>query len=208
MARTHLVPTSLARKLGIDTRFPAWSGRLARKRGLLVAGCWCLVASVSLAACSYPAGATLQPVRIEVTPGTADAQIRVEAHPERATIEIISPSGIGRASFSVSGVVPKEIGLQLHLRGLEQLVFAYDEVTIVGSISSAPGNAVHETIKGAAGGGEQALQPDSSYWVPMRIVASPATIPLDEGYIEVEAPTDFLRGDYRSFSIEWIDFFR
>jgi hypothetical protein len=37
---------------------------------------------------------------------------------------------------------------------------------------------------------------------------SPATIPLQDGYIEVEAPRDFLASGQTKFAIRWIDFYR
>jgi hypothetical protein len=33
-------------------------------------------------------------------------------------------------------------------------------------------------------------------------------IPLEEGYFEIEAPSDFFTGEYDEFAISWVDFYR
>jgi hypothetical protein len=34
------------------------------------------------------------------------------------------------------------------------------------------------------------------------------TIPLKEGYFEIELPRKFFEGNPKSFKVEWIDFYR
>jgi len=80
---------------------------------------------------------------------------------------------------------------------------------VTGSISSAPGHAVRESVRGPQH--EQTIAPGSSYWMELRLVPddqAAATIPLRGGFIEVAAPADFHASGQRAFSIHWVDFYR
>lgn len=171
----------------------------------------CFATIVCLASCSTSHG---EGVTFNVVPGKQDAQILVDADNERAVIQIFSQSGIGSADIEVtSGTLPKRIVLQFHLRGLEELCFTYGDVVVTGSISSMPGNSIHQNLRdaGDSAGQERSISPDSPYWMKMSIISkgtSPNTIPLQDGYIEVEAPEDLIKGGQRKFSMRWIDFYR
>jgi hypothetical protein len=166
-----------------------------------------LASLVCLPACgAAPSGQ----VTFQVTPSKQDAKITVDANQERAIIQIVSPSGIGGAELSIVGPVPKEILMQLHLRGLEELDFSYGPTTVTVAISSSPGNAVHESVL-VPGSQDTEISQPSPYWMEVRIVPegnAPATIPLQEGYIEVRAPADLLSSGARTFALRWVDFFR
>lgn len=143
-----------------------------------------------------------------------DTQIAVDANPGHAIVQITSPSGIGRADFSItSGPVPKQVVFQLHLKGLEQFTLSYAQTTVTGSLSSSQGNEIRESVQlpASESGSEQPLSADSAYWMDIQVVAAEgaaSTIPLESGYIEITAPRDLAATDQRSFSITWIDFFR
>jgi hypothetical protein len=143
-----------------------------------------------------------------------DAQIKIAVEGDRAAIQIFSQSGIGQASFEiVSEELPKKLVMRFYLRGLEELRFAYDETIVTTSLSSTGENDIRQSISRAAGQplSAQIIMPDSPYWMKMRVVSSDnfrPQIPLQNGYIEVEAPEDFLKGRHRQASLQWVDFFR
>ena len=151
-----------------------------------------------------------EPVAFKVTPGKPDARLTVEAAPEKAVIQVYSDSGIGSAEVEVTaGPVPKTILLRFHLRGLEELRFAYGNVTVMGSIASTKAGGIRQSLRGLGDipAKEQAISTESQYWLKMRVV-SQTDIPIQDGYIEVEAPPNFANGGHRKFAIQWIDFYR
>jgi len=139
-----------------------------------------------------------------------DAQIQIAVDHERAVIQIFSASGIGHAGFEItSQELPKQITLRFHLRGLEELRFAYDETVATASLASTGEPRIHQSVSRA---GEKPVQAqtvaaNSEYWMKLRIV-SKSKIPLQDGYIEVEAPAHFLASAARQATIHWIDFYR
>jgi hypothetical protein len=52
------------------------------------------------------------------------------------------------------------------------------------------------------------LTDSTPLWMPTEIVASNQTIPLADGYFQVQAPRAFIESDATGFAIEWIDFYR
>jgi len=151
---------------------------------------------------------------IQIVSQNEDAQIKVDVGKDSALIEIFSPKGIGQAEFEiVSQDLPKKILMRFHLRGLEELRFAYDETVITTSLASTGENDIRQSIKrkGDQQIAAQAIMPNSPYWMKTRVVSpdnSRPQIPLQNGYIDVEAPEDFLKGGHRKASIHWIDFYR
>jgi len=136
-----------------------------------------------------------------------DARLQTRVNDDDVIIDIFSASGIGQAAFEfVSAQMPKRILMRFHLRGLEELRFAYGETVISASISSTGDNDIHQSIS-RAGGEFVATQATSLYWMKLR-VASRDKIPLREGSIEVEAPEDFFASGARQATIQWIDFYR
>jgi hypothetical protein len=167
----------------------------------------CLVASFALAACGSTGGGA---VVLKASADRPDARVTVATDPQQAVVEVFSPSGIGSAKVEItSATLPQTIMLRLHLRGLEELRFTYGDTIITASLSSTGDNATQQTHRSA--GQEQAIVEGSPYWMNVRLAptgGSPAAIPLENGYIEVEAPRDFLANRQTKFAIQWVDFYR
>jgi hypothetical protein len=149
---------------------------------------------------------------IDVRPDRSDAQISITVNGGLAVIEIASPSGIGGADFEIAaGPIPERIILRFLLTGLEHMDFSYGDTTVTVSISSGPGREVRETVRFSTSEGEQEVSADSPYWMTVSIVPAespPPTAPLQSAAIDVGAPEDYLKSGLRSFSIEWIDYYR
>ena len=123
--------------------------------------------------------------------------------------DITSQSGIGSAEVKLaSGTWPKTILFRLHLTGLEEFRFEYGDTIVTASVNSSGGHVVLESM--VQDGEERPIAEDSSFYMPVRIEmeSGEVTIPLKDGYLEVEAPADFYVGDYDSFALSWIDFYR
>jgi hypothetical protein len=102
--------------------------------------------------------------------------------------------------------------LRLHVRGLENLRLTYGGTQVEGFVSSTAPHTIHQQIVASGSAAPaQDLGPDSPFWMPLRLVASDATtptIPLANGWIEVELPADFYATNERSFILDWVDFYR
>jgi hypothetical protein len=139
-----------------------------------------------------------------------DDQASIEYANGAGWIDIHSPTGIGYADLELeSGIMPGEIVLRLHLKGLEQLQLISPQESIRDYVSS--GGAFHiteETI--VSSGTESALLPGHPLWMEIQVVSeqSEKKIPLEEGYFEVTIPREFLQKAGTSFRVEWIDFYR
>lgn len=126
-----------------------------------------------------------------------------------AIFDIYSQTGIGRAEVMlVKGAWPEKILLRLHLRGLEEFKFAYAETVITANVSSTGAASVREMA--VVEGEERPLTTDSPHNMPIHIQTEngETTIPLENGYFEIEAPVDFTTGPDNNFTISWIDFYR
>jgi hypothetical protein len=174
-----------------------------------------LSAGVALVLGSAACGSSPQnEIMVKVNAAKPDTRSRVKVDNDNALIEIFSESGIGSATIEVtSEALPKNIIMRFHLRGLEALRFSYDETVITASLSSTNTPQIRQSLSGVGETPikETAIAADSPYWMKMRVVSSDGAhdkIPLQNGYIEVEAPEHFLKGGYRQAMIQWIDFYR
>jgi hypothetical protein len=140
----------------------------------------------------------------------ADARIKVSMSQDTARVDIFSESGIGNADIEItSKALPQQIVFRFHLRGLEELRFAYGNTVVTASLSSSEQHEVRQSLSrtGEMPIESQVLASNSTYWMKVRDV-SLDKIALQDGYIEVEVPEDFLVSGIRRASIRWIDFYR
>lgn len=138
-----------------------------------------------------------------------DARLQIRLQQNAAIIDIFSESGIGEAAFEfIPDSLPPKILLRFHLRGLEELRFAYGETVISAAISSTGEHAIQQSLSRAGERQMETLTASSPFWMKLRVVSREQKIPLRDGYVEVEAPADFLRSGARNATIHWIDFYR
>jgi len=175
-----------------------------RSLGLLMAG-------ILIAGCMTSSGdsPTSMP-SFTISAEGAGNELSVNVEDEIAIVDVRSQGGIGSATIElVSGTLPKNIVIRLHLKGLEEFRLSYDQTLITASVSSGEGGSVGQSV-GAPDGDGTPIAPGSPFWIAIRIVPDQATpyVPLDRGYFEITLPDDFLQGAHHSFSIRWIDFYR
>ena len=170
-----------------------------------------LLAGSLTAGCAAPLGAPETPAPvIRVTAEGDGNKLTVSSEAETAIIDVQSQSGIGFATIElVSGVFPENILLRLHVKGLEEFQLTYGGTVISASVSSRDSGSVIQSVASPEEG-ERPITPDSPSWLDIAIVSDPATprIPLDQGYFEITLPKGLLSAGDRSFSIQWIDFYR
>ncbi len=136
---------------------------------------------------------------------------RVEAKSERekATFSVHSPFGISNAVIERTGEMwPDAVVLRLHLKGLENFRVTNEKVKLEASVSSQDSN-----VRLWQDGEEDTpLDAKSPYWLKIHVVGSdckPAkTIPLKDGYFELQLPKAFFEGNPKSITLTWIDFYR
>ena len=175
-------------------------------RTLLVIAC----TAMGLAACTgvFQSHRTGEPEYL-VTSNRPSSQVTVSNQANSAIVEIHSDNGIGSATIKlVSGDWPHSIKMRFFLQGLEGLKFSYN-----GTIAGLSVNTQDMILQGVSIEGEQ-IEPigeESDYWMPVSFENKEGTAvvtPVAGGMIEVQAPTDFINGNYAEFTINWIDFYR
>ena len=171
-----------------------------------------ILLSLFLMSCaSQPVNAQTQgePV-FSITQKNQEDQIDIQYKSGTVIININSPFGIGSAKFELeSGVMPEQIVLQLHLKGLEEFRLASNQVTIAASVSSSEAFNVH-TQRIISSGSEYSILPIHPLWMEIDII-SDQTIektPLEEGYFEITFPREFIQKAGNSFDVQWVDFYR
>ena len=169
-----------------------------------------LLLLTSLTACSLLPQP--EPTKFVARPSEFDDHVTFEMVDENAIVTIYSKTGIGGADIEqISGKKPAQYNFHLYLGGLEELKFAYGQTVITVNVSSNEGNEVRQMMRDSGSGVETAVMPDSPYWMDVTIVPTEGTvaeIPLLHGYIDVQAPDDFMFNQDDSFALQWVDFWR
>ncbi|RME42786.1 MAG: hypothetical protein D6791_16930 [Chloroflexi bacterium] len=162
-----------------------------------------LLCTVLLAACAV---VTPTPAPVRVMTASADASIDYALDGEVLFIDVVSPSGTGKAALSLpASAIPRSIVLRLHLQGLEHFVFAYDDVKVMAEVPGQAATAAQQEARQGPDAAPEQLSPDSPLWLDIRRVQPDAG---EDGYYEVTAPAAFFQSGVRDFSIEWVDFYR
>jgi len=153
------------------------------------------------------------PLTVELT-GTNKTgnHIDTAAFQDSVILNVISKPSIGKATISpVRDSWPSRIVIRLHLRGLESFSVNNGKITITTSLlSHPPYNLIGET-RMAGQKRSVSIQNNSPYWMPVSVISKDktrATIPLEDGYIEVLLPEIITRNQPELLSIQWIDFLR
>ncbi len=163
----------------------------------------CLVAFIlTVSICVSAQGADLQ-----ATTGRANSRIRVDKEKGKTIIDVRSDSGIDKATIErLKDTWPMSIVVRLHLAGLESFRAGTDKIVVEWSVSSTGQNDSRVSLR--QGNDELALDKESPYFTPVRIVGGNGKIPLKGGYFEVPLPAQLTAGNPRKLTLRWIDFYR
>jgi len=145
------------------------------------------------------------PLTLKITHRRADTRIEPVIWGNAVLLNIHSDFGIDTAEVEFTER-PTAVILRFYLQNLEAMGFAYGEMRIRVSLYMTGQLATfREGV--VLDGKEQTLTSTSPYWMPAKVVwenDKPRTI----RYIEIAVPQDFLDGNYRKFTVGWIDAFR
>jgi hypothetical protein len=170
-----------------------------------------LLLSLVLCACaSQPGSAQPGDPVFSIKQDHPDDQITVQVEERGTVIDIASPTGIGSAVFTLeSGEMPDAMIVRLYLAGLEQVRVSAGEETVAASVSSS-GLLERQDQTLIEAGTETPLLPIHPLWMDIRIVTDGAapSIPLEQGFFEIELPEALLAQDGDTLEIQWIDFYR
>lgn len=134
--------------------------------------------------------------------------VAFQHHENKTIIDIVSPSGIGSAKFTLrSGEMPRQINIWLHLKGLEAFRLISEQVTLAASIPTSGGLNDQSQMK-ITEDSEGPISMFDPLKLKLDIVSNSQEIPLQDGYFEIVVPGEFLQQSGNSFEIQWIDFFR
>lgn len=151
------------------------------------------------------------PPRFAVTTRKADDKVEVTGDHDRTVFEVKSPSGISRAVIERKGDSwPKAVVLRLHLKGLENVGLS-NGTAKVGAAVAVRDQKV-EIRQWKDGKDEVPLAADDPLRPVIRVIGKDgkpaAGLPLDGGHFEVTLPAAWLKGNPKSLTVEWIDFYR
>ncbi|MEJ7592079.1 MAG: hypothetical protein WKF77_11055 [Planctomycetaceae bacterium] len=126
---------------------------------------------------------------------------------DRTVFSIQSPFGISQTVIErTHGTWSDVVMLRLHLKGLENFNVTNGTVTL-----EAAGSGQGER-QWKDGKEDSPVDAQSPYWMEMRMVGDdgkPTTsIPLKDGYFEIQLPKALLEDNPTSITVTWIDFYR
>ena len=146
---------------------------------------------------------------LKITTKRDDDKAEVAVEKNRATISIRSPSGISQAVIErTQEHWPETVVVRLRLQGLESLKIASETIKLEASVSSSNG----DFRLWRSGEEEKALNEKSSLWFEPKLLDSKGrkskSIPLQDGYIELQLPKALFASNPRSITLTWVDFYR
>ena len=138
-----------------------------------------------------------------------DDKVEITVQNDKTVISVPSPFGISQAIIELSGNNwPDTVTLRLHLKGLENLKVANGKDTLEASVSSQDGKLRRWTD----GKEDSPLDSKHPYWMKIRMVSKDGkpvkTIPLKDGYFEMQLSKALYEENPKSITLNWIDFYR
>ena len=156
-----------------------------------------LLGLVLLVGCSTP-----DPLpTFEVETFNQGDQVEFEVDANEVRFDIRSQSGIGNAKVELTSEQwPDRIVFRVHTTGLESFKFSYPDTIIEVAVQS---DGEGKVLRSAMQIGKE-LQPageGTKFYMPLEINET-------DGWIEVQAPSDFHELKPGHFQVDWVNFFR
>ena len=147
--------------------------------------------------------------QFEITTKRDNDKVEVKVESGKAVFSIHSPFGISQTVIErTDGNWPDSVILRLHLKGLESFKVSNGKVTLEAAVSSQDG----KVRLWKDGKEDSPVDAKSPYWTEIRMFSDDGkpttTIPLTDGYFEVQLPKALLEDNPKSITISWIDFYR
>ncbi len=134
--------------------------RLCLRLGVLAA----VLAGGVLAACAQAPAAGPAAPEFQIATDKPDDVVTATIDGERLLVDVQSASGIGSAGVrAADGEMPPAVLLRFHLRGLEQMTFAFGGAIVKLSVPSGGDRPVMQSV--VEGGQDRPITPESPYWM-------------------------------------------
>jgi hypothetical protein len=163
-----------------------------------------MLAGGVLAACAAPPAAGPATPEFQIATDKEDNVVTATIDGERLLVDVQSASGIGSAGVrAADGELPPAALLRFHLRGLEQMTFAFGDAVVKLSVPSGGDRPVIQSV--VEQGQESPITPQSPYWMEVTQTAADGAA---DSVFEVNPPQAFADAPPANFTIGWIDFYR
>lgn len=145
--------------------------------------------------------------QFKITTKRDNDKVEVNVEKDKTVVSIHSPFGISQAGIERTNEKwPDIVMLRLHLEGLETFKVTNGTVSLE---SAGAGQGARQWKDGKE---DSLLDDKSSFWMEMRMVGDDGklatTIPLKDGYFEIELPKALFEDNPKSITAFWIDFYR
>ena len=147
--------------------------------------------------------------QFKITTKRDNYKVEVKVESDKAVFSVHSPFGISQTVIERTDENWSDIVmLRLHLKGLENFKISNGKDTIEAAVSSQDGNV----RQWKDGNEDSPLDAKSPYWTEIRMFSDDGkptkTIPVKDGYFEIQLPTALFEDNPKSITINWIDFYR
>jgi hypothetical protein len=144
-----------------------------------------------------------------ITTKRDDDKVEAKVEVGKTLFTVQSPVGISQAIIERSGDNwPTTVMLRLHLKGLEKFNVTDGKITLEAAVSSQDGK-VRQWKDSKE---DSPLDPKHPYWMEIRMVGKDGepvkSIPLKDGYFEMQLPKALFEHNPQSITLNWIDFYR
>lgn len=178
------------------------SGSLEKKPGVEVKERWIVTVSALKAAAERKPDGDSDAIGLEAREFREGSLVTIAGSAERAVVDVRCERGIDQGVLRRTGDHwPKEIVLQLNLRGLESLKVTSGNVTLEWSVPSSgegPANALLRSGKRVS-----TLAPGDPLFTEVRRVKD-----KDQQFFQVSIPAKLLDSNPTQIRLQWIDFYR
>ena len=147
--------------------------------------------------------------QFKITTKRADDKVEVKVEQDTTVFSVHSPFGISQTVIEpTDGNWPDIVMLRLHLKGLENFKVSNGTITLEAAVSSQDGK-----VRIWKDGKEDSpLDSRSPSWTEIRMVGNDGkpknTIPVKDGYFEIQLPKALFEDNPKSITVNWIDFYR
>jgi hypothetical protein len=154
--------------------------------------------------CAHDVGDSPQ---FKVTTKRDNDIVEVQIQHGKAVVSIHSPFGISQAMIERLGETwPDAFVLRLHLKGLEHFEITNGNVILNAAVSSRDVRSWKDDNE------DSPLDSENPCWMEIRMIGkdgkTAGTIPLSDGYFEMELPKTLFEGNPKTITADWIDFYR
>ena len=147
--------------------------------------------------------------QFKITTKRDNDKVEVKVENDKSVFSVHSPFGISQAVIERADENWSDIVmLRLHLKGLENFKVSNGIITLEAAVSSQ--DSIVRLWKD--GKEDSPLDSKSPYWMEIRMVGNdgkPTTsIPVTDGYFEIQLPKALFEDNPKSITVNWIDFYR